>query len=193
MNSFLIIGIVIFVLTNIDTLVVVIAFSLDEDYRLFEILIGHFIGFTVGLLGSVFLTLLATRLLLQWTFLIGVIPLSLGVWGLVRRKSTSTNAAIEILPKTTGRITVVTLAAIGINGENMAVNVPYFSGLLFEQLLVIMVVYLLGAVLVFIFAVVIARRTTEITYPDWFSDWLVPVVLITIGGYVLISGYLAIS
>lgn len=192
MNSYLIVGITLFVVSNFDTLVVLLAFNLDDDYKLVEILIGHAIGFATGLLASVLLSVLATALLHQWTFLIGGLPLMLGIWGLVRRRPTTDNGTIEILPNATGRITVVTIAAIGINGENIAVNVPFFAVLTSQQLLLIVILYGIGAALVFVLAVVIAQRTTTRTYPDWFDDWLVPIVLIAIGGYVLVGGYLAI-
>jgi len=179
-----------FAVTHLDTLLVIGAFCADNDYRHREVLVGHYIGFSVGLAGAVAGALLAAELFQEWTFLLGLVPLSIGLWGLFRRPPELTVADSPVLPTAAGRVGVVTVAGIGLSGENIAVFVPFFAELSATELAIVIVGYLLGAGLVFLTALLAVTRVAVDGIPDWLDRWLVPTVLVLVGGYVVVTGWL---
>ena len=190
MESILIVGVWLFAVTHLDTLLVVGAFCADNDYRLWEVLVGHYVGFCVGLIAAVVGAILAAELLQEWTFMLGVIPLGLGLWGLLRQPPETTVEESPAVPNSLGRIGVVTIAGLGLSGENIAVFVPFFATLPPFELALIIVVYLIGAGVVFLAAFVIVSRVVTDGIPDWLDRWLVPTVLVLVGGYVVVAGWI---
>ena len=231
MESFLTVAIGLFVLTNLDILLVTIAFRLDDAYATIEILIGYTVGVVVGLAAAVVGGALAAELLRGGAFLLGVVPLGLGIWGLVRRRpetgapsapgdfgasvgpgepdepdepdeldepdepdepgEPSSTTGTSRQPSRRGRIGVVSVTALGLNGENLAVYVPFFAGLAPIERLVVVAVYLLAAAVLFLVALGGAHLAGDTDHPTWIDRWIVPTVLVFVGGYVLVSGWLA--
>ena len=190
METILILGLWLFVVTHLDTLIVIGAFCADPDYPLLEVLVGHYIGFSLGLAAAVFGAILAAELLQEWTFLLGLVPLGLGVWGLARQPPEATIEQSTVVPSSTGRIGVVTVAGLGLSGENIAVFVPFFIELTPAELAVILVVYLVAAGVVFLAAFGAVARVVTDGIPDWLDRWLVPSVLVLVGGYVVVAGWI---
>lgn len=178
-----------FVVTHLDTLVVLIAFCADEEYRSLEILLGHYVGFGVGLLAAVVAAIVAADVLRAWTFLLGLIPISIGLWDLSRRRSEIDRTEPRDASSSRKRIGVVAAAGIGLSGENVAVFIPFFSGLSTSTMAAVVAVYFAGAALVFALALVITREATSIGIPAWIDRRLVPAVLIVVGVYILLTGW----
>lgn len=188
MERYLILALTLFALTHIDTLVVLTAFCLDADYGFPEVAVGHLLGFLIGLVGAVIAALLAAEFLRDWTFLLGIAPLSLGVWGLLRRHPDEV-VEPELVPGLLGRVGVVTTAGIGLSGENMAVFIPFFVDLSSVELGVVLTAYVVGAGVVLGLAVVVAKGTSVFGHiPQWVHRLLVPIVLVIVGLYVIASG-----
>lgn len=182
----------IFILTHIDTLVVLTAFCTDANYKLPELIVGHYIGFTVGLLVAITGAIIATDLFQESAFLLGLVPLGLGIWGLSRQGPDHSSESSPAAPPTrSGRATVVVIAGVGLSGENIAVFVPFFATLSTSELLSIFVLYLVAAGFVFLLALFLGRRAHESKLPNWVEELLVPGSLITVGLYVLLAGWLA--
>lgn len=97
-----------FVATNVDTILVVAAFCLDADYAASEVLVGHYAGVAVALTGALLGAFVATATVRSWVFLLGVIPIAIGVWGLIRRNPDPQGDELQVLPGPVGRISVVT-------------------------------------------------------------------------------------
>ena len=190
METILLVGVWLFAVTHLDTLLVIGAFCADNDYRLWEVLVGHYVGFCVGLAAAVVGAILAAELLHEWTFLLGVFPLSLGLWGLLRQPPETTVEELPVVPNSLGRIGVVTVAGLGLSGENVAVFVPCFVDLAPSELTLIIIVYLIGGGVVFLTAFVIVSRVATDGIPDWLDRWLVPTVLVLVGGYVVVAGWI---
>ena len=189
METILLVGVWLFAVTHLDTLLVIGAFCADNDYRLWEVLVGHYVGFCVGLVTAVLGAILAAELLQEWTFLLGVVPLSLGLWGLLRQPPETTVEKSSIVPNSLGRIGVVTVAGLGLSGENIAVLVPFFVDLSPSELTLIIIVYLIGAGVVFLAAFGFVSRVATDGIPDWLDRFLVPSMLILVGGYVVVAGW----
>lgn len=191
-DALFVVAIGLFIATNIDTLVVIIAFFLDEDYHTIEIFVGYAAGFLVGLVGAIFGVFVATGALRSWAFLLGAIPISIGVWGLLRRAPDPAGDELQVLPGPKGRVGVVAVTAIGLNGENLAVYIPFFVTLTPEELLAVVFLYGFGGGAVFLVALLGTRLTSDFAHPAWIDRWLVPIVLIVVGSWVLVSGWAAL-
>ena len=191
MNSPLVVAAWAFALTNVDTLAVLVAFCADDDYRLREVLAGHFIGFAVGLAAALAVVFAAAEYLQGWVFLLGIVPLALGVWGLVQNRPDVGPDEPVVASSPAGRIEVVTTASIGLAGENLAVYIPLFSTFSPEELAATVLLYVLAAAIWFLLAVAFARRLRTVGPPAWLDRWFVPTTLILVGAYVLLAGWLA--
>lgn len=189
METVLLLGVWLFGVTHIDTLLVISAFCADNDYRIWEVFIGHYVSFCVGLFAAVVGAFVAAEALQEWTFLLGVIPLSIGLWGLIRRPPEATIEHTPAVPNSPGRVGVVTIAGIGLSGENLAVFIPFFADLSPGELLVVTGVYLVGAGIVFLAALFLVYRVAFDGISDRLDRWLVPTVLVFVGGYVVVTGF----
>jgi len=181
-----------FVITHLDTLVLLLAFCTDERYRVGEIAIGHYLGFSIGLAGALVGSFVVGEFLREFAFLLGFVPLALGLWGLFRR-GTSNDHHPRIVPSgRIGRMGVVTVAGIGLSGENIAVFVPFFATLSTTELLGVTALYLIAAGVLFVLALFISRRPETADLPAWVEEWAAPVSLVLVGLYVLSAGWVAV-
>lgn len=193
MTEFVIIAAWLFAITHIDTFIVLVAFSADHAYDHWEVLIGHVVGFTIGLALAVVGALLAARLFQEYAFALGVLPLTLGCWGILNRSAIDTPVDQVEFPSTVARVGAVTMAGIGLSGENVAVFIPFFLTLENIELTVVLLGYLTGAFVLFIVSALVARIAEGRPLPRWVDDWLVPSLLIAIGLYVLTVGWFAVD
>lgn len=180
-----------FILTHIDTLVVLIAFCANDKYQPVEIITGHYLGFSIGLALAVIGALFASEFLEVWTFLLGGVPLGLGFWGLLRNRPDIELPEQMDVPSPVDRVGVVTSAGIGLSGENIAVFIPFFSTLTHGELIIVLSIYLGSAGILYMVSRIIAAHTVARGLPDWLADWLVPLSLIIVGLYVLGVGFFA--
>ncbi|WP_254861653.1 cadmium resistance transporter [Halovivax gelatinilyticus] len=192
MEALLVAAVGVFIATNLDLLVVVIAFCLDEDYATGEVVLGYYAGFVVGIGGAVLGAFVVTGVLQRWAFLLGAIPIGMGLWGLFRREPAPRGDELQVIPGPMGRVWVVTVTAIALNGENLAVYIPFFVGLTLEQLLAVVAIYIIGAGVLFLGALLVTHITRDLPHPAWIDRWLVPTVLLFVGGYVVVSGWIAV-
>lgn len=196
METVLTVALWLFAVTNVDTLLVVAAFCVDRDYRTVEVFLGYYAGVVVGLAAAVAGAVLVAGWLRSWSFLLGVVPIAIGVRGLIsQRGSGDVDGRSEdrvdesqFAPGGIGRGVVVLVAVIGLSGENLAVYIPFFVGLSANELRVVVAAYLVGALLVFPVAVAIARRTVAAGGPEWIDRLLVPSLLVLVGAYILVTG-----
>lgn len=182
-----------FAITHVDTLVVISAFCTDERYELLEVFVGHYLGFGIGLTGALVGAWVAAGAFEESSFLLGVIPLTLGVWGFVTVDTRIKPIQPDVIPSRLSRVGTVTVAGVGLSGENIAVFLPFFLTLSEGELAVVLVSYVVAAAVVFLFAVWIARRAVTFNIPRWVETHLVPATLVLVGSYVLLAGWLAVA
>jgi len=187
-NSVFVVAVWLFVATNFDTVVIISAFCADNEYRVPEVFVGHYLSFCLGLAAAVGGALLAGELLEDWTFLLGIVPLTLGLWGLFRRPPEATIEELPAVPNTVGRVGVVAVTGIGLSGENIAVYIPFFADLSVRELAVVVGLYLVGAAVVFLVGLLVVYRIATNGISDRLDRWLVPSVLVVVGTYVIITG-----
>lgn len=188
METVLLVAVWLFALTHLDTFVVIVAFLTDVEYRRSEVLLGHYAGFGVGLTGAILGALFAAGVLGEWTVLLGVVPLGMGVYGLLVRHPETEFTEPTPLSGPTRRVGVVTAAGIGLSGENLAVFIPFFAGLTTAELALVVALYLVSAGVLFVGALLAVAVLPTAEFPPWVDRWLVPTVLILVGLYVLGAG-----
>lgn len=175
----------VFIGTDVDDLIVLTVLFLAARAAgrpAWKIWAGQYLGIaalvTVSLLAALGLTLVPDR----WVPLLGLVPLGLGLWGLI--------GAIRGHDDDDGPVAasgVLTVAGITIaNGaDNIAVYTPIFRTMGVSDVVVVLLVF---AVLVGAWCAVAAwlgshRRVIAVV--DRYGHWLVPLVFITIGVVIL--------
>lgn len=189
-----------FAVTNIDTLLVVAAFCVDRDYRTVEVFLGYYVGVIVALTATIVGAMFVAGWLRSWSFLLGVFPIALGVRSLLNQRASGDGDegvkrgvdGSRLSRAGTGRTATVLATVIGLSGDNVVVYIPFVLELSAGELRVVIVAYLLGALLVFPVAVTIARRTVSAGVPEWVDRLLVPVTLVLMGMYILVTGGLVL-
>jgi cadmium resistance protein CadD (predicted permease) len=115
-----------FALTDLDDLVLLIAFFADPAYRPRQIVAGQFAGMIALILASLVAALLGRALPLEWLGLLGLLPIGLGVKQLVTRDDTDA-AAPPIWVRRLGRTAIVATVTIANGGDNLAIYVPLLA------------------------------------------------------------------
>lgn len=181
-----------FVVTHVDTFVVLVAFCADDLYRPREILVGHYLGFSIGLGIAVLAALVVAEVASQWAFLLGLVPIALGLHGFARREVLNLPVEPIDVPEPQDRVGAVAAAGVGLSGENVAAYVPVLATADPVAIGLVVLGYLVGAGLIFTLAYAVTIRTVGRRPPAWVQTWLVPAVLVIVGGYVLVAGWLAL-
>jgi cadmium resistance protein CadD (predicted permease) len=168
----------VFVGTDIDDLVVLTALFGSRQVGRREIVVGQYVG--IGVLVAISVVAAAGLLIVpdRWVGLFGIIPLALGIGGLVRGKEDG-----AVIVKTTLGVAGITLA----NGaDNVSVYVP-----LFRQAGWGTIVYIAAfAVLIALWLLAVrflASRPSVAAVLDRWGYRIVPLVFIAIG-VLLIAG-----
>jgi cadmium resistance transport/sequestration family protein len=177
----------IFIGTDVDDLIVltVLFLSARAAHRpAWKIWAGQYLGITVlvavSLLAALGLTLIPDR----WVPLLGLVPLGLGVWGLLRRDDDDDEP-----PATASGVLAVAGITIANGADNIAVYTPVFRTSSAAGIVVLLLVF---AVLVAVWCAVAAwlgSHRRVIAAVNRYGHWLVPLVFIAIG-IVILTGAL---
>ena len=176
----------IFVGTDIDDLIVltVLFLAARAAHRpAWKIWAGQYLGIavlvTVALLAALGLTLVPDR----FVPLLGLVPLAIGGWGLVR----AFRGGDDEPPAAAGGVLPVAGLTIANGADNLAVYTPIFRTMPAGDIVVLLVVF---AVLVAVWCAVAAglgahRRVIAVV--ERYGRWLVPPVFIIIGVVILLG------
>ncbi|MEZ0052010.1 cadmium resistance protein CadD (predicted permease) [Mycobacterium sp. MAA66] len=174
-----------FASTNIDDIVVLSVLSAScvatgrPSRR--QIWVGQYLGMTALVLFSVLASRGLTLIRPDWVSLLGLIPLSLGVY----RLATAMRAQRSDEPSAATGIAGVAALTIANGGDNVAAYTPIFgtqSGA--ETWLTIAVFAACVAAWCALGAVLVTHRRVVLALHAW-GHWIVPVVYIAIGLWVL--------
>jgi cadmium resistance protein CadD (predicted permease) len=176
-----------FVVTNIDDFVVLLLLILGmplDGIRRWQIVIGQYLGFCVLLVISGFGALALRAVSENWAGLLGVVPLALGIRGLIRAGRGSAGPAKEpIIAGTVARVAVVTVAN---GGDNVSVYVLLFRQLNITGTAVTVLVFLVSLGVLCAAALLIGQHTPLIPGIIRGNRWLTPSVFVMIGALLLI-------
>lgn len=185
-------AIVMFVVTNIDDLVLLALFfgRPDPDGRLTKrIVVGQYLGFG-GILLLATLAAFGLRLFSPGLIAyLGLLPIALGVRAAVQtvRDRGGADDGEEVIPRRLGvaQITAITFAN---GGDNVGVYVPVFASAGFRRTSVYAATFLVLLALWCLLGRYLATRPPVARMLARWGDVLLPVVLVTIGVVILVEG-----
>lgn len=186
-----------FVATNIDDIVVLtvlfaVAARGTSRLRGWQIVAGQYLGL-ITLIAVSFLAALGLTIVPdEWVGLLGLIPLAIGVLALVRTlRGKDDDDEAESALKAVGLLGVAGIT-IANGGDNIAIYTPVFRTMSTTDILITIAVFLilLAAWCLLARAIGTNEKVTEAL--EKVEHWLVPVVFIGLGVFILIeSGTLA--
>ncbi|MEH1783137.1 cadmium resistance transporter [Nostoc sp.] len=192
-------GIIAFIATNIDDMIILLIFfsQVDGNFRRRHILLGQYLGFAAIIIASLpgfFGGLVIQR---EWIGLLGLLPIGIGIHHLVYREEdtitvqtvssdfnqpTSTNPVLSfilsILHRQTYKVSAVTIAN---GGDNISVYVPLFAGHDLASLGVIISVFFIMVGIWCAIAYSLSRQPTIADLFNRYGQAVVPFVLIGLG------------
>jgi cadmium resistance protein CadD (predicted permease) len=181
-------AIAMFAATNIDDAVVLVVLNVASRAgglpKRWEIWAGQYLGFSVLLLVS-FLAALGLRVVrVEWVGLLGLIPVLLGIRGLVTFIRTRREADSDPPVVATGLLSVVAVTVAN-GGDNIALYTPVFRIIGVADAALTLAVFAVCTALWCLAGqlAVSHQRVVEILQRS--SLWLVPVVLIVLGVYII--------
>jgi cadmium resistance transport/sequestration family protein len=182
-------GALVFAGTDVDDLLVLTVLFLQARTRgrprPWQIWVGQYLGIGALIAVSAAAALGLSLVPDQWVRLLGLLPLSLGVWGLVRAIR-ARGGDEEPAPVATGVLPVAGIT-IANGADNISVYTPLFRTVGPAAMTVMIVVF---AALVALWCLVAwwlgsHRRVVEVV--DRFGHWIVPLVFIALGVVILVG------
>ncbi|MEH1825160.1 MAG: cadmium resistance transporter [Nostoc sp.] len=196
-------GIIAFIATNIDDIIILLIFfsQVDGNFRRRHILLGQYLGFAAIIIASLpgfFGGLVIQR---EWIGLLGLLPIGIGIHHLVYKEEdtitvqtvssdfnqpTSTNPVLSfllsILHRQTYKVAAVTIAN---GGDNISVYVPLFAGHNLASLGVIISVFFIMVGIWCAIAYFLSRQPTIADLLNRYGQAVVPFVLIGLGLFIM--------
>jgi cadmium resistance protein CadD (predicted permease) len=123
------VAVVVFAATNVDDILLLAAFFADPGLSPRQVVAGQFLGMSVLVAASAVCALFAVVIPAGWIGLLGVVPLALGVYGLLRRTGGDGDAAPNAQGASGGSSRWLGVAGVTIanGGDNLGVYIPMFS------------------------------------------------------------------
>ena len=196
-------GIIAFIATNIDDIIILLIFfsQVDVNFRRRHIFLGQYLGFTAIIIASLpgfFGGLVIQR---EWIGLLGLLPIAIGIQQLIYKKeetatvqtvssdfsqSTPTNPVfafiLSVLHPQTYKVAAVTVAN---GGDNISIYIPLFAGHDLASLGVILSIFFVMVGVWCAIAYFLSRQPTIAYILNRYGKAVVPFVLIGLGLFIL--------
>lgn len=200
--TILALGIVTAVATSLDEIVILVMFQgsasagPDGRRRRKTIGLGYFIGSCLGVLIAVSIAIgLVQSPIQEYIFWLGLIPILMGLYSLIHPKDDNgLQVAGSLISKTRSSLTPVVqyiVIALALSFDDFGVYIPLLAMMEIQEILIIIFAAIVNIILV----IYVSQRISNIAfikhYLDQVSRWLIPIVFISIGLFVIISGYTA--
>jgi len=179
--------------TNIDDIVVLtvlfVASASQGRPRVWQIVAGQYLGLITLVATSVVAALGLVIVPQEWVGLLGVLPLSLGFWTLIRWLRSDHEDEPPVAATGMAGVAAITIA----NGaDNIAVYTPVFRTLGPPQTAVTIAVFLICVGIWCYAGRLLGTRRKVVDTLERVEHWLVPAVFIGLGLFILLeSGVLA--
>lgn len=179
--------------TNIDDIVVLtvlfVASASQGRPRTWQIVAGQYLGLITLVATSVVAALGLVIVPQEWVGLLGVLPLSLGLWTLIRWLRSDDEDEPPVAATGMAGVAAITIA----NGaDNIAVYTPVFRTLGPPQTAVTIAVFLICVGIWCYAGRLLGTRRKVVDTLERVEHWLVPAVFIGLGLFILLeSGVLA--
>ncbi|MCC5606977.1 cadmium resistance transporter [Nostoc sp. CHAB 5834] len=196
-------GIIAFIATNIDDIIILLIFfsQIDVNFRRRHILLGQYLGFAAIIIASLpgfFGGLVVQR---EWIGLLGMLPIAIGIQQLVSRKEETTTVQtvssdfnqstpsnpvlsfiLSILHPQTYKVAAVTIAN---GGDNISIYIPLFAGHDLTSLGVIISIFFVMVGVWCAIAYFLSRQPTIAETLSRYGKAVVPFVLIGLGLFIM--------
>ncbi|MCC5630252.1 cadmium resistance transporter [Nostoc sphaeroides CHAB 2801] len=196
-------GIIAFIATNIDDIIILLIFfsQVDGNFRRRHIILGQYVGFAAIIIASLpgfFGGLVVQR---EWIGLLGLLPIAIGIHHLVYREeetttvqtvnrdfsqSTPTNPVLSfilsVLHPQTYKVAAVTIAN---GGDNISIYIPLFAGHDLASLGVILSIFFVMVGVWCAIAYFLSRQPTIADILSRYGQAVVPFVLIGLGLFIM--------
>lgn len=192
-------GLIAFVATNIDDLIILLLFfsQVNTNFRRRHIVFGQYLGFTFLIVASLpgyFGGLIVPR---EWIGLLGLLPIAIGVKQLMSREKDTTQVQTvnsdrssasasnpivtflsSILNPQTYKVAAVTVAN---GGDNISIYIPLFAGSKLASLFVTLAVFFFMVGVWCAIAYLLTRQPTIAYVLTRYGKHTVPFILIGLG------------
>ena len=177
--SALVTGVVAFSATNIDDVVFLTVFF-SQTRRPWRVVLGQYIGFTALVLVSLMGFFGGQLVPHGWLHLLGIVPITIGIKKLFEARGGRT------LSVENGVLSVATITVVN-GADNIGIYAPLFAVSDSRRLMVLVsVLYVLLAVWCAVGYLIHNQKAIAHALKRW-GHWLVPVVLIALGVYILLD------
>jgi cadmium resistance protein CadD (predicted permease) len=180
-------AVALFAATNADDIVVLTALSISSRAegrpRRWHIWAGQYAGFAVLIAVSLAAAGGLALVPLHWLWLLGLLPLSLGLARLVtaiRAHRSGQQASPAVVTGLTGVIGLT----IANGGDNLSAYIPVFRTSSMAAIAVIIPVFMVGVGVYCLAGIRIAAHHAVIQAVQRWGQWVIPVVFIAIGFYI---------
>ena len=179
--------------TNLDDIVILLAFFADSHFRARQVVAGQYLGIlllTAASLAAAMATLAVPR---AWLGLLGVFPILLGVRKLLelrQQHDTPDERVATASPPAQRRSPVLAVAGVTVanGGDNIGVYVPVFTVAGTAGMTVYVIVFLIGVAIWCAASGLLATRPLIARTLSRWGHIILPVVLIGVGLTILIEG-----
>lgn len=178
-----------FAATNIDDIVVLTVLFLasrNGSPRPWQIVGGQYLGFITLVAISVVAALGLTIVPDQWVGLLGLIPLSIGIWTLIRGLLRKRNGEDNDLTLAAGLFSVAGIT-IANGADNISLYTPIFRTSAPADVAVMIAVFLVLVAVWCAAGRLIGTREVVTEALERIEHWLVPTVFIGLGLFILIE------
>jgi cadmium resistance protein CadD (predicted permease) len=180
-------AVALFAATNADDIVVLTALSITSRTqgrpRRWHIWAGQYAGFAVLIAASLAAAAGLALVPLHWLWLLGLLPLSLGLARLVtavRAHRSGQQASPAVVTGLTG---VIGLTIVN-GGDNLSAYIPVFRTSSMAAIAVIITVFMVGVGVYCLAGIRMAAHLAVIQAVQRWGQWVIPVVFIAIGFYI---------
>ena len=180
MSATFAISVLIFLSTNIDDIFLLTLLFSAGNMRKSYIYIGHFLGIILLSLASRFLASGMSALLGKYIFLLGIIPILLGIKAIFDKVDDEDSF-------TGGSLTSVFLLTLSAGGDNIGIYTPLFAGMNSFDFAVTLVIFGIMSVLWCFMAQRLSSLPFLSNFIKKYKRIIVPVVFIALGIFILMG------
>ena len=148
-----------------------------------QIWAGQYAGFAVLIAASLAAAAGLTLVPLHWLWLLGLVPLGLGL-GKLATAIRAHRSGQQASPAAVSGLTGVTGLTIVNGGDNVSAYIPVFRTSSAVEVAVIIAVFLVGVALYCLASIRFAGHQAVVQAVQRWGQWIVPVVFILIGFYI---------
>ena len=158
-----------------------------------DIVIGQYLGFALLVLISLLATFGITLLADQWVGLLGLMPMYLGVRLFIKGEDDDDDNILSRLNKFNKFYLSVAFITFANGGDNIGIYVPIFSTLETNQLIITVVTFFIMVAIWCLLGYRLARFRFVSETLEKYGRWIIPIVFIGLGIYIMLENELFTS